>query len=58
MHFSLNVIYIVGHIQIAQPPDRVEPSGPGEIDYQYVFSLLKKLEYKGWIGLEYNPSGI
>ena len=49
--------FATGHIQVAQPPSRIQPNGPGEIQYEYVFSLLQELGYKGWIGLEYNPSG-
>ncbi|PSN55402.1 putative hydroxypyruvate isomerase [Blattella germanica] len=45
----------VGHIQIAQVPDRNEPNTKGEIEYKYIFSLLEKLKYDGWIGLEYKP---
>lgn len=44
-----------GHIQISQAPNRNEPNVPGEINYKMVFSLLEKLKYDGWIGLEYNP---
>jgi hydroxypyruvate isomerase len=47
----------VGHIQVAQVPDRHEPNTSGEIDYRYVFSLLEQLGYDGWIGLEYKPAG-
>lgn len=47
----------VGHIQVAQVPDRHEPNTSGEIDYRYIFSLLEQLEYDGWIGLEYRPAG-
>ncbi|EZA56442.1 hypothetical protein DMN91_009736 [Ooceraea biroi] len=43
------------HIQIAQVPDRHEPDTPGEIDYKYVFSLLERHNYAGYIGLEYRP---
>ena len=60
----------VGHIQIAQAsernfnillkyllqvPSRGEPNSPGEIDYKYIFALLKRLGYSGYIGLEYKP---
>lgn len=45
----------VGHIQIAQVPDRHEPDTPGELDYQYILSLLEKEAYNGYIGLEYAP---
>ncbi|XP_060082459.1 putative hydroxypyruvate isomerase [Ylistrum balloti] len=46
----------IGHIQIAQVPDRGEPSD-GEIDFKYIFKLLKEVGYDGYIGLEYNPRG-
>ena len=46
----------VGHIQVAQVPDRGEPNSPGETDYSYVFSLLEKLGYQGYVGLEYKPT--
>jgi hydroxypyruvate isomerase len=46
----------IGHIQVAQVPDRGEPNSPGEINYDYVFKLLDTLGYNGWIGLEYVPS--
>lgn len=46
----------VGHIQIAGVPERHEPD-VGEINYHYVFDLLDKLGYAGWIGCEYNPAG-
>ncbi|KAL6440418.1 hypothetical protein ACFW04_003147 [Cataglyphis niger] len=48
----------VGHIQIAQVPDRHEPDTPGEIDYKYVFSLLERTSYTGYIGLEYWPKSL
>ncbi|XP_014217615.1 putative hydroxypyruvate isomerase [Copidosoma floridanum] len=45
----------IGHIQVAQVPDRNEPDTVGEIDYKYVFSLLEKHGYNDYIGLEYKP---
>lgn len=42
------------HIQIASVPDRHEPD-EGEINYDYVFSLLDQVGYRGWIGCEYRP---
>ena len=45
----------IGHIQIADSPERHEP-GTGEIHYPHVLAALDNLEYKGYIGLEYNPS--
>ncbi|XP_066587518.1 putative hydroxypyruvate isomerase [Prorops nasuta] len=46
----------IGHIQIAQVPSRHEPDTDGEINYRYVFSLLSKAGYNGYIGLEYVPA--
>lgn len=46
----------VGHIQIAQVPNRNEPDIPGEINYRYVLSVLEEQKYEGWIGLEYKPA--
>lgn len=44
------------HIQIANPPKRNEPSA-GEINFPYLFDLIDKHSYEGWIGCEYVPSG-
>ena len=46
----------IGHIQIADPPERHEP-GTGEIHYPHVLTALDNFGYQGYIGLEYNPSG-
>jgi len=45
----------IGHIQIADPPERHEP-GTGEIQYSHVLTALDRLGYQGYIGLEYNPA--
>jgi hydroxypyruvate isomerase len=45
----------IGHIQVADSPDRGEP-GTGELNYLYIFAALEELPYGGWIGLEYNPT--
>ncbi|KAK9303844.1 hypothetical protein QLX08_004576 [Tetragonisca angustula] len=45
----------IGHVQIAQVPDRHEPDTSGEIDYKYVLSVLEKEGYDGYVGLEYRP---
>lgn len=45
----------LGHIQIAQVPDRHEPDSKGELEYGYIFNLINELDYKDWIGLEYVP---
>lgn len=42
------------HIQIASAPDRHEPD-EGEINYPWLFDLLDRSGYTGWIGCEYFP---
>ncbi len=44
----------IGHFQIANPPDRHEPD-TGEINYPYLFELIDRLGYRGWVGCEYRP---
>ena len=44
----------IGHIQVADNPGRHEP-GTGEIHYPYLFALLDRLGYAGWVGCEYKP---
>ena len=46
----------IGHIQIADSPERNEP-GTGEIHFPHVLTVLDTLDYQGYIGLEYNPTG-
>ncbi len=45
----------IGHIQVADSPDRGEP-GTGELNYRYIFGALAELPYDGWVGLEYKPT--
>ncbi|XP_034948764.1 putative hydroxypyruvate isomerase isoform X2 [Chelonus insularis] len=45
----------IGHVQIAQVPDRNEPDTPGELNYQYILPLISKCGYNDYIGLEYKP---
>jgi hydroxypyruvate isomerase len=45
----------IGHIQVADSPERHEP-GTGEIHYAHVLAALDALGYQGYVGLEYNPS--
>ena len=45
----------IAHIQLADNPGRNEP-GTGEIHYSYLFKLLDRLGYEGWIGCEYKPA--
>lgn len=44
----------IAHIQLADNPGRHEP-GTGEINYPFLFALLDRLGYDGWIGCEYKP---
>jgi hydroxypyruvate isomerase len=46
----------IAHFQIADNPGRNEP-GTGEINYEYLFKLLDRLGYQGWVGCEYKPAG-
>jgi hydroxypyruvate isomerase len=46
----------IGHVQVADAPDRHEP-GTGEINYPYVLAALDELGYQGYVGLEYNARG-
>lgn len=44
----------IGHMQIANPPDRNEPDS-GETDYGYFFHAVEQAGYAGWLGCEYKP---
>lgn len=46
----------IGHVQVADSPDRHEP-GTGEINFAYLFRVLDEIGYGGEVGLEYQPSG-
>ncbi|MDC8785174.1 2-oxo-tetronate isomerase [Roseateles koreensis] len=46
----------VGHLQIAGVPMRHEPD-LGELNHDYLFSVIDELGFKGWIGCEYRPKG-
>ena len=45
----------VGHIQIAGPPDRLEPDA-GELNYEWLLPRIDALGYAGWVGCEYRPA--
>ena len=47
-------IDIIGHIHIADVPGRHEP-GSGEINYMNVLNILKKFNYKNYVGFEFRP---
>ncbi|SOB94040.1 2-oxo-tetronate isomerase [Thalassospira xiamenensis] len=44
------------HIQIAGVPGRHEPDS-GELNYPFLFYMLDRVGYDGWIGCEYRPHG-
>jgi hydroxypyruvate isomerase len=44
----------IAHIQIADVPGRHEP-GTGEIRFPFLFELLDRLGYAGYVGCEYRP---
>ena len=44
----------IAHFQLADNPGRNEP-GSGEINYPFLFDLLRRLGYVGWLGCEYRP---
>jgi len=46
----------IGHVQIADAPGRNEP-GTGRLDIDGYLRQLDALGYRGWVGLEYKPSG-
>jgi hydroxypyruvate isomerase len=44
----------IGHVQIADSPNRNEP-GTGELAYDRILPVLDEIGYEGWVGLEYKP---
>ncbi len=46
----------IAHIQIADYPGRGEP-GTGKINFHRFLPLLDQINYAGWVGCEYIPSG-
>ena len=46
----------IAHVQIADNPGRNEP-GTGEIHHPFLFDLLDKEGYTGFVGCEYKPKG-
>ena len=46
----------IGHIQIADNPGLHQP-GTGEINFRFLFELLDRIGYDGYVGLEYVPEG-
>ncbi len=54
-HFS-EQLPLIGHIQVSDNPGRHEP-GTGEINHDWVFDLVDRSGYSGWVGAEYTPAG-
>lgn len=48
-------IDLIGHFHVADCPGRHEP-GTGNVDYVSILKEIKKLPYKGYIGLEYKAT--
>ena len=46
----------IAHVQIADAPGRHEP-GTGSLDLDRYLGKLAAAGYRGWVGLEYQPSG-
>lgn len=46
----------IRHVQIAGVPERYEPN-IGEVNYPYLFEMMDRLGYQGYVGCEYNPQG-
>ena len=45
---------LVGHVQVAGVPSRHEPEGE-ELNFPFLFDLLDRLGYAGYVGCEYRP---
>lgn len=45
---------LITHVQVSGFPGRHEPVG-GAIDFPAVFSHLRSVGYRGWVGCEYRP---
>lgn len=47
---------LIGHVQIAGPPDRGPPD-QGELNYDWLLEQFDVAGYEGWVGCEYRPAG-
>lgn len=45
----------IGHVQIAQAPNRNEPDSCGELNLKFILDELERIGYTDWIGCEYKP---
>ena len=55
-HRLREIVDRIGHVQIADSPDRHQP-GTGEINFPFVLAALDATGYDGWVSLEYKPLG-
>ncbi len=55
IHKLTSNLDVIGHIHVADVPGRHEP-GTGELNYRNIFKALKKADYQGYIGFEYEPT--
>lgn len=46
----------IGHFHLADVPGRGEP-GTGALDFTEMLKLIESLDYDGYVGLEFRPSG-
>ena len=46
----------IRHMQIAGLPNRTPPD-EGEMNHRYLFELIDRLGFQGWVGCEYRPKG-
>lgn len=54
-HFT-EQLPLIGHVQVSDNPGRHEP-GTGEINHDWIFDLVDRSGYRGWVGAEYTPAG-
>lgn len=54
-HTISDVADYVGHVQIAQAPDRHEPDSEGEVNLKFALDKVEA-SYGGWLGCEYTPA--
>ncbi|MDY0237123.1 MAG: TIM barrel protein [Gudongella sp.] len=45
----------IGHIQVADTPERTQP-GTGLVNYEFIFKELEDNNYSGYLSMEYKPS--
>lgn len=49
-------IGLIGHFHVGDVPGRHEP-GTGELNYRNIFKKIAALGYKGYVGMEFVPTG-